>query len=60
MGETETASSFNVCFFTVDGEPLTVIGSLNAIEALKARLDEVGADSAYERVLRNQRALLPG
>jgi hypothetical protein len=36
------ASLFQVCFLTVDGKPLTIVGPPDAIEALEERLRDAG------------------
>jgi hypothetical protein len=36
-------SSFNIRFLTVDGKPLTVVGSADAIASLEKRLQEAAA-----------------
>jgi hypothetical protein len=38
--ERAQSSSFNVRFLTVDGKPLTVVGSADAIASLEKRLAE--------------------
>ncbi len=42
-GREPEESNFNVCFLTVDGKPLTVIGSADAIDALEEKLQEAPA-----------------
>lgn len=48
MAEERGESSFNVRFLTVNGEPLTVIGPVGAIEALEDLLKEAAAARADE------------